>query len=203
MKNNHLNQRWLYLILGVASMLFAGIIYGWSILKAPFGAFWTAPQLALNFTITMTCFCLGGFVGAKLSTRFGVRNTLLISGALAFAGFLRTSNLTGNSILLLYLSYGVLSGTGIGIAYNVVISTVNAWFPDKKGLSSGCMMMGFGASSLIIGNLASSIMEVWGWQSAYRLLGIALGIVLITAALILKKPSEDTILPAPKANKNI
>ena len=202
MTNNNLNRRWVYLVLGVASMLFAGIIYGWSILKTPFSQYWSAPQLALNFTITMTCFCLGGFVGAKLSTRFGVRNTLLISGALAFAGFLRTSNLTGNSILLLYLSYGVLSGTGIGIAYNVVISTVNAWFPDKKGLSSGCMMMGFGASSLIIGNLASSIMEVWGWQSAYRLLGIALGIVLITAALILKKPSEDTILPAPKIHKN-
>ena len=91
MTNNPLRHRWLYLALGVASMLFAGIIYAWSILKAPFAAFWTAPQLAMNFTITMTCFCLGGFVGAKLCKRFGIRNTLLIAGALSFTGFLRTS----------------------------------------------------------------------------------------------------------------
>ena len=202
MKNNNLERRWLYLILGVASMLFAGIIYGWSILKTPFSQYWTAPQLALNFTITMTCFCLGGFLGAKLSNRLGIRNALLISGALAFAGFLRTANLTGNSILLLYLSYGVLAGFGIGIAYNVVISTVNAWFPDKKGLSSGCLMMGFGASSLIIGNAASKMMDLWGWQRTYMLLGAALGIVLIITALVLKKPDSNTILPAPEASKN-
>ena len=202
MKNNNLNRRWLYLVLGVTSMLFAGIIYGWSILKTPFSQYWTAPQLALNFTITMTCFCLGGFLGAKLSNRLGVRNTLLISGALAFVGFLRTSSLSGNTLLLLYLSYGVLAGFGIGIAYNVVISTVNAWFPDKKGLSSGCMMMGFGASSLIIGNAASRLMDAWGWQRTYMLLGVALGVVLIAAALILKKPDADTILPAPRGHKN-
>ena len=202
MKNNSLNRRWLYLVLGVTSMLFAGIIYGWSILKTPFSLYWTAPQLALNFTITMTCFCLGGFLGAKLSNRLGVRNTLLISGALAFVGFLRTSSLSGNTLLLLYLSYGVLAGFGIGIAYNVVISTVNAWFPDKKGLSSGCMMMGFGASSLIIGNAASKLMDAWGWQRTYMLLGVALGVVLIAAALILKKPDADTILPAPRSHKN-
>lgn len=201
MKNNSLNQRWLYLILGVVSMLFAGIIYGWSILKTPFTQFWTAPQLALNFTITMTCFCLGGFVGAKLSKRLGIRNALLIAGALAFSGFLRTSILNGNSLVLLYLSYGVLAGTGIGIAYNVVISTVNAWFPDKKGLSSGCMMMGFGASSLIIGNLASRIMEIWGWEKAFLLLSIALGFVLIVTALVLKKPDQSTQFPQPKVMK--
>lgn len=201
--NNNLNRRWLYLILGVASMLFAGMIYAWSILKAPFTAWWDASQLALNFTITMTCFCLGGFLGAKLSKRFGVRNTILIAGALSFAGFLRTSNLTGNSVLLLYLSYGVLAGLGIGIAYNAVISTVSAWFPDKKGLCSGCLMMGFGASSLVIGNFASSMMDQLGWQSAFLIVGIALGAVLVITALILKKPDADTVFPAPKAKKAV
>lgn len=200
MKNN-LNRRWLYLVLGVASMLFAGIIYGWSILKAPFTEFWTAPQLALNFTITMTCFCLGGFVGAKLSRRFGITVSMIIAGVFAAGGFMLTALIDGSSLLMLYISYGILAGLGIGIAYNAVISTVNAWFPDKKGLCSGCLMMGFGASSLIIGNLASTIMTAWGWQMAYRLLGGALGIVLLVTALLLKKPGEGVALPTPKAGK--
>ena len=198
---DHLKRRWLYLALGVASMLFAGIIYAWSILKTPFSEFWTATQLSMNFTITMSCFCIGGFLGAKLSNRFGMRNALLIAGALSFSGFLRTSGLTGNSILPLYLSYGVLAGAGIGIAYNVVISTVNAWFPDKKGLCSGCLMMGFGASSLVIGGLASKMMEWFGWQRTYMALGICLAVVLFLTAFILKKPDASLSLPLPKVKK--
>jgi OFA family oxalate/formate antiporter-like MFS transporter len=198
---SELNRRWLYLILGVASMLFAGMIYAWSILKAPFTQFWDAPQLALNFTITMTCFCLGGFVGAKLSKRFGTRIAIIAAGVLSAAGFGLTATLDGSSIVLLYLSYGVLAGLGIGIAYNAVISTVNSWFPDKKGLCSGCLMMGFGASSLVIGNLTSSMMETLGWQTAFMIVGGALGAVLVITALILKKPGADVVFPAPKAKK--
>ena len=178
MKKN-INIRWLYLALGVVSMLFAGIIYGWSILKAPFAGIWDPSQLALNFTITMTCFCLGGFIGAKLSKRFGIPVSIIAAGVLSAAGFILASLVDGSNILMLYGSYGVLAGLGIGIAYNAVISTVNAWFPDKKGLCSGALMMGFGASSLVIGNLMSGFMDSMGWQKAYVMLGIALGVVLV------------------------
>ena len=200
MKNN-LMFRWLYLILGVVSMLFAGIIYGWSIINAPFTHFWDASQLALNFTITMTCFCLGGFLGAKLSKKFGIFISITISGLLSTAGFLLASRLDGSNVILLYLTYGVLAGLGIGIAYNAVISTVNAWFPDRKGLCSGALMMGFGASSLIIAKWVSNNMAEVGWQTAYVQLGCALGAVLLITALILRRPDENTVLPAPKIKK--
>ena len=194
-------RRWLYLVLGVASMLFAGIIYAWSILKAPFAAFWDVDALALNFTLTMTFFCLGGFVGAKLSKALGVTVSLLIAAVLAAAGFSLASLLNGNHVILLYLTYGVLAGLGIGIAYNVVISTVNAWFPDKKGLCSGCLMMGFGASSLVLGNLADLAMKNVGWQMTFVILGVGLGVILVIAGLILRRPGADVILPLPKAKK--
>ncbi len=197
-----LKKRWLYLALGTISMLFAGIIYGWSILKAPFTAWWDASQLALNFTLTMTCFCFGGFFGAKICKTFGIRIAIILSGILSAAGFLLTSMLDGSNIFLLYLSYGVLAGLGIGIAYNAVISTVNAWFPDKKGLCSGCLMMGFGASSLVIGNLASTLIETAGWQVAYFVLGISLGVVLLITALVLRRPAANTVFPAQKAKKS-
>ena len=202
MKKN-INIRWLYLVLGVASMLFAGIIYGWSILKAPFTGIWDASQLALNFTITMTCFCLGGFTGAKMSKKFGIMAAIITAGVLSAAGFILASTLDGQNVLMLYLCYGVLAGLGIGIAYNAVISTVNAWFPDKKGLCSGALMMGFGASSLIIGNLASSLMEAYDWRTAYVVLGAALGVVLVITALILRKPTPDMVFPAPKVKKAV
>lgn len=195
------SRRWVYLAVGVLAMLFAGVIYAWSVINEPFRQWWDTNQLALNFTITMTCFCLGGFVGAKLNKRFGSLATLIAAGVLAAAGFVLAGFIRGGNVWTLYLCYGVLAGLGIGIAYNVVISTVNAWFPDKKGLCSGCLMMGFGASSLVLGNLASSLQSFWGWGTVYMVLGGVMGAVLIFAALILKKPDADTVLPAAKVKK--
>ena len=197
--------RWFYLTVGVIAMLFAGILYAWSILKAPFATEfgWSASDLALNFTLAMSCFCMGGLLGAQIAKRAGYKAAIITAGILSSLGFVLTALLPGNSVVLLYITYGVLAGLGIGIAYNVVISTVSAWFPDKKGLCSGCLMMGFGASALVLGNLANAMFHsTLGWRTTYILLGIAIGIVLVIAALLLKKPGADVIFSQTKAAKN-
>ncbi len=190
--------RWFYMILGVVALLFAGVIYAWSILKAPLGEEfgWTGSQLALNFTLTMCFFCLGGFVGGLISKRIGSRLSLILAAALGGLGFFLTSRLTAGSLSMLYISYGVMAGLGIGIAYNVIISTVSAWFPDKKGLCSGVLMMGFGSSALVVGKLASALMEGPGWRTAFLVIGLCLAAFLAVAGLILRKPGEGDVLPA-------
>lgn len=199
-----ISVRWAYLALGVVAMLFAGVLYAWSILKAPlavdFG--WRASELALNFTLAMSFFCIGGLLGAQLSKRKGHRIALVIAGVLSAAGFLLTAALRGASVLMLYVTYGILAGTGIGIAYNVVIATVSAWFPDQKGICSGCLMMGFGASALVLGNGADALFKsTLGWRAAYGILGVAICLVLVLAGLLLRKPDARTALPQPKAAK--
>lgn len=201
---NKLSARWGYLVIGVVAMLFAGVLYAWSILKAPlakeFG--WSASDLALNFTLAMSFFCIGGLLGARLSKKIGHRWALILAGILSAAGFLLTAALQNVSILLLYITYGILAGVGIGIAYNVAIATVSAWFPDKKGLCSGCLMMGFGTSALVLGNAADALFKsVLGWRATYGILGIAICVILCLAGLLLKKPDQNTVLPAPKAAK--
>ena len=204
MENKKLSVRWAYLVIGVIAMLFAGVLYAWSILKAPLAKefCWGASELALNFTLAMSFFCIGGLLGAQISKRIGHRLALLASGILSAAGFLLTATLKSPSILPLYITYGVLAGTGIGIAYNVVIATVSAWFPDKKGLCSGCLMMGFGASALILGNGADALFKSnLGWRATYMILGIAICVIVALAGLLLKKPDQTITLPAPKAAK--
>ena len=196
--------RWSYLAVGVIAMLFAGVLYAWSILKAPLvSAFgWGASELALNFTLAMTFFCVGGLFGARISKRRGHGIALVLAGALSAAGFLLTAALGGSSVLTLYLTYGVLAGMGIGIAYNVIIATVSAWFPDKKGICSGCLMMGFGASALVLGNAANALFKsTLGWRATYVILGAAICAVLLLAGLLLKKPDASAALPQPKAAK--
>ncbi len=184
------SKRYLYLIVGTLALLFAGTVYAWSILKVPlaqnFG--WTVPQLTVNFTLTMSFFCLGGILGSLLNRKIGLQKTLIISAVLSGAGFIFTSFLSGASISMLYLCYGIVCGLGIGIAYNNIISTVNQWFLDKKGFSSGVLLMGYGASSLVIGTIAAKTIAnaSFGWRNTYIAIGIALFIILFVCAMILK-----------------
>lgn len=186
--------RWFFLFIGVIAMLFAGILYAWSILKSPLAAAyqWSPSQLAMNFTIAMSFFCIGGLLGAQISKRMGHQFALFIAGGLSALGFVTTALLAGISIWMLYITYGVLAGLGIGIAYNVVISTVSSWFPDKKGFCSGCLMMGFGASALLLGNAADAMFKSFlGWRLTYILLGAAICGVLVTAGFLLRKADNQ------------
>ena len=207
MKNSiqSLKIRWFYMVVGVVSMLFAGILYAWSILKSPLGTEfnWGTSELALNFTLAMTFFCVGGLFGAQISKRAGHKIALIFAGILSASGFALTASLQNTSVVMLYITYGTLAGLGIGIAYNVVIATVSAWFPDKKGLCSGCLMMGFGASALILGNLADAMFKsTLGWRTTYVILGVSIFVVLSIAGFMLKKPDSSSELPIAKTTKS-
>ncbi len=199
-----LRVRWAYLAAGVAAMLFAGVIYAWSILKAPlqeaFG--WTAPQLALNFTLTMCFFCLGGFVSSLAAKRVGEKSVICAGAILTAVGFILTSRLNGTSVISLYIAYGLLAGFGIGCAYVTTISTVSAWFPDKKGFCSGCLMMGFGASTLLLGSLANGLIDSIGWRRTFLLLGAVIGAVILLVGLFLRLPDSKVVLPQVKKVHN-
>ncbi len=204
LSDKKLSNRIIFLAVGIFAMLFSGILYAWSILKVPLKTEFSFSDsaLALNFTLAMCFFCLGAFFGSKLNKKIGTKITVVISGLLVGIGFIGTAFISGN-ISLLYIFYALFAGSGIGIAYNVVISTVNLWFPDKKGLCSGALMMAFGASTLILGKVIEYFFntESIGWSKTYIIFGSIISAVLIFTGFVLRKPSESIVFPAPSGNK--
>ncbi len=201
---NTIRIRIIYLAVGIAAMLFTGVLYAWSILKIPFvqDFNWSPDLLASNFTLTMTFFCLGAFFGSIITKKLGIRTSLLMSAVLSGAGFIATGFLIIDIPCLLFLTYGILAGTGIGICYNVVVATVTSWFPDKKGFSSGCLMLGFGLSTLLLGNLVDFLYKAnsFGWRKTFIFIGAVLLIIISISAFVLKRPDTDTELPAVESS---
>lgn len=197
--------RYLRLALGVVVLLFSGILYAWSTIRKPFAGFgWTEPQLQLNFTLTMAFFCIGGFVSGLISKKVSPFIRLLVSAILTAAGLIIVSFLNENSsVFMLYIAYGFMMGTGVGVVYNVVISATNSWFPDRKGLSSGAQMMAFGIGSFFIGLIADEMFNnpSIGWEKTYRIFGIILGVIMLIAAIFVKLPSPGTAFPERKGKK--
>lgn len=194
-------SRWLRLGVAVLALLLAGIIYAWSFLKAPLAALYgwapNGSQLQLNYTLTLCFFCLGGLISGYTAKRIPARVRMVAGAALVAVGFAIVSRLDGTSAFMLYLGYGVLAGLGIGIVYNTVIAVTNAWFPDKKGLASGCMMMGFGFSAMVLGNLATRLFETgMGWRGTFLLYGLGIGVCLALIGLTVRLPREGEVSAA-------
>ena len=200
-----ISKRWFYLVVSAIGLLFVGLIYGWSILKVPlkesFG--WDGSALALTYTISMSFFCLGSLLAGLVSKKVSPRLLLIISAILLVSGYGVTANLSGESITALYFSYGLAAAFGIGIAYNTLLSIGNSWFPDKKGTSSGVLMMAFGLSTMVLGKTASRLFDVpsMGWRKTFMLLGIVMAVVVVICGLILHYPSPGTEFPKPQKAK--
>ena len=192
------NKRWLYLATATLTLLFLGLIYAWSIFRTPLNELfpdWTISQMSLTFTISMIFFCLGGFAGGLMSKKFSVRTRFLISAVMLFVGFFAVSTVKTSapaaSLTMLYVFYGVFGGGGVGLAYNAVIGTLNKWFPDKVGLASGIMLMGFGLGGLVLGSVVNSMIGSMGILPVFRILGIVIAVICVLAAFIIKAPSEQ------------
>lgn len=193
-------KRWLYLITATLVLLFLGLIYAWSIFRAPFSTIfpdWSVSQLSMTFTISISFFCLGGFAGGLLSKKLSAKARLLIAAAMLFVGFFVVSTLNPEnstaSLTKLYIFYGVFGGGGVGLVYNAVISTVNRWFPGKIGFASGVMLMGFGLGGLVLGAATNSLIASVGLFSAFRILSIAIGAISLVAAMLIRLPDDEEL----------
>lgn len=191
-------NRNLYAVVGVITLLLAGLVYAWSVLSLPLGAFfteWTKAQLSLTFTICMMAFCFGCMFGGMIAKKLHVRFMVWISAVLFLAGFLIASR--ANSLIVLYVGYGVFCGFASGFVYNAVLSTVGAWFPDKQGLMSGILLMGFGMSSFLVGKVYQAATPsgegVEAWRTSFFVFGIILFLVLGVCGLFLARPTKNEL----------
>lgn len=195
--------RWGYLILGVVLLLCLGLIYAWSVFRAPLEAEfgWSKAQSSITFSISMMMFCLGGLVSGIVTGRKGPRFTLIWCAVFLLVGFGAASRIT--TLLGIYVAYGGLCGFGVGLGYNSTIATIVRWFPDKQGLISGLTLMGFGFGGMLLGTLGASLITAFGWRRTFLVLGVAFAIIMLIGALTLRPASHSlvTYLSAEKSGR--
>ena len=70
--------------------------------------------------------------GAPADKR-GPRLVNLVSGVIFALGLILTSMLPEDMPWLIYITYGVLAGIGVGLAYAGATNCLQKWFPTKRG----------------------------------------------------------------------
>ena len=178
-----------------------GTVYAWSffqtLLVRQLG--WTFTETAWAFSIAI--FSLGtsaAWAGATLP-RFGPRK-LAVAGSIMFSGGYMIASLALHLdfIPLFYLGYGVIGGAGIGLGYVTPVATAAKWFPDRKGLVTGIVVMGFGVGAFLLSKVLAPFL-VLRTESDLTLvflwLGIVFACILLPSSFVLSDP-KAAVVPA-------
>lgn len=184
-------NRWVIAAAGVVMQVALGAVYAWSVFKNPlidaFG--WTGPEVQLTFSITILTLGFAAFFGGLWMRQVGPRTVGMASGLLYGLGVFLAS-FAANNIWVLYATYGLLGGIGIGLGYIVPVATLVKWFPDRRGFITGMAVAGFGAGALITAPIARTLISSIGVLTTFAYLGIAYLILVVGAACLMKNPPE-------------
>lgn len=180
--------RWLLIPLGMGVLLCLGSVYSWSIFRTPLENELNISATAslLPYTVVLVFYStLMPITGAYIS-RLGTRLVTAIGGLVVGLGYVLSSFAT--HIGMLTVTYGVIAGTGVGIAYGVPMVVVSRWFPDRQGLAVGMTIVGFGLSPLVTAPLANHLIDAYTVRPTLRLLGVLFTVIIVGIAIALKLP---------------
>jgi MFS transporter, OFA family, oxalate/formate antiporter len=211
-------QRWTVLAGALLVQIILGTVYAFSVFVQPlemeFG--WDRTTTQWAFSIALATFAVAMIPAGRLQDRIGPRIVATIGGLLLGLSFILGALLVaGDRPWMLYLTYGLIGGAGIGFGYVCPIAAAVKWYPEKKGLITGIAVAGFGAGALFFAGPASAlllprattgeslslyqillvgagIMEGGGfgigWRLFFLLHGVVCAVAVVLGAMLLRNP---------------
>ena len=192
-----IEKKWLIAIMGTLTHLSLGTVYAWSFFQTPITQLvgWSNTQVAWAFSLSI--FMLGvmaAWGGTKID-KYGPRKLAITGGVMYALGYIISAYaLSSGTLWLLYLAFGILGGSGLGLAYVTPVATVSKWFTEKQGLATGMVVMGFGLGALVMSKLLAPLfmqLSNGSLSSTFLYIGLTLLIVLPFSAAFLQLPPLD------------
>lgn len=198
-------NRWFILVAAIITNIALGAGYAWSVFQTALleqNTEWLLSETSLAFSISFAMVPVAMIICGPIVDKYGGQKVVLVSGILFGLGMFLTSY--ANSIIMLYLTYGLILGLGIGAGYGTATALTVKWFPDKKGLAGGLTAAGFGSGAIILAPIATSMIDSIGIDQTFRILGIILLVVICAASFVLQNPpaQEKTVTATENKDKN-
>ncbi|HCF84248.1 MAG TPA: MFS transporter, partial [Ktedonobacter sp.] len=179
-----LPNRWVIATAAFLMQLALGAVYAWSVFLKPVIKLYqvTQPQANLTFTLALVALGITAGFGGYFNNRFGPRVIATVGGILYGLGIILSAFAAPN-LIVLYLTYGILGGIGLGLGYIVALAMLIKWFPDRRGFITGLAVAGFGAGAAITGPIAANwLIPSLGVGNTFLILGIAYLVIVVGAA---------------------
>ncbi len=194
-----MGNRWSIAAAGVLMQIALGAVYAWSVFRIPltkaYG--WSITQSTYAFELAILVLGFAAFAGGLWMRRSGPRIVAMTAAILYGAGTILAGFAT--TLPMLYLTYGVIAGAGLGLGYIVPIAVLVKWFPDRRGMITGIAVAGFGAGALITAPVAQSLIRSYGVGTTFEILGTAYLLIVLLAALAMRNPEPGYAPPGYQA----
>ena len=186
------NRGWTVTAGATVALLMLGALYAWSVVSQAMGddplfADWTEADLIWPYSVALIAFSVMTAVGGRIQDRREPRLLIMAGAVLAGTGMI-LCGLSANPWAW-YLGFGVLTGSGIGLAYSAGPPPAVKWFPaSKSGLISGIVVAGFGAGAVWVAPTLRALIDAYSISTTMIVFGIAVMVVMIAAAQFVVAP---------------
>lgn len=192
-----IEKKWFIAIMGTITHLCLGTVYAWSFFQTPITEIsgWSNAEVAWAFSLSIFMLGVMAAWGGNKIEKYGPRNLALMGGFLYALGYIGSAYaIYSQSLWLLYLSFGLIGGSGLGLAYVVPVATVSRWFTEKQGLATGMVVMGFGLGALVMSKLLAPLflcLSNYDLSKTFLYIGLTLIVLLPFSAFFLKLPPSE------------
>lgn len=151
--------------------------------------------------------------GPVLESMIGPRFTAMIGAVMMGSGLWLASY--AETLTQFVLSYAVLFGLGVGVAYQMPYIVGGRWFPSKRGTVQGAITSAMGASALVFNTVSTKLINPDGinptggvfppeitarWSGLLRTLGTCYAALALVGAALQTNPAslgKKCTLPPP------
>jgi OFA family oxalate/formate antiporter-like MFS transporter len=184
------------IIAAIAIQMCLGTAYVWSIFQSGIAkSVFNGDNVAASFTFSLLLFVLavGSIIGGKLAVRYNTRIIVIVGGVILAAGFFIASFVTAEVPVLLWVSYGVMGGLGMGFTYSTTIACAQKWYPEKKGRVTGIIVSALGFGGVVFTPILESLIKTFGGagvgeQGTFRVLSLIFLVVCTIGGLFMVNP---------------
>lgn len=176
----------------LVTMFCIGIVYLWSVFQQPvidhYG--WDVSSVTMVSSAIIFFYVLGTLIGGAIQDRTSPRFITILGAVLLSAGLLLTSLLGSGIPWLIYLSYGVCAGLGVGFSYSGALNCIQKWYPHRRGFATGISVCAFGLATVVLGPLIEYFIKRLGVPGAFRVLSFTFPVAVIVAGIFIKNPAK-------------
>jgi MFS family permease len=162
---------------------------------------WSRTGISTAALLNWLCMGLGSFGWGALSDRVGTRTVVVSGGVLLGLGLVGASQ--ASTLTQFQLAFGVVVGTAAGSFYAPMTATTTRWFTRHRSLAVALVSSGLGLGSMTMAPLARYLISAYDWRTAMLVIGDLAWLVVIPAALLVRRPPEALIAAAPSAMAGI
>jgi MFS family permease len=188
-----ISYRWVIVGAGALMTCVAlGAMFSLAIFQEPIATAtnWSHVGIASAMTLNFIVMGIGGFLWGAASDRFGPRIVVLIGSVLLGLALVLASR--AQTLLQFQLAYGILVGLAASTFFAPMIATTTAWFEENRSLAVSLVSAGMGVAPMTISPLARWLISAYDWRTAMLIIGVSVWVLLLPAALLVRRPPAVT-----------